>query len=154
MVTIARMYSRKHGKSRSKRPVRKTVPKWVRYKADEVEKLILKLAKEGRTSAQIGTVLRDEYGVPSVRELTGKRVAEIMRSHDLYPKIPEDMFSLMKRAVVIMDHLTRHKHDPFAIRGLEITESKIRKLGKYYISRGILPESWYYDRGQVKLLVK
>lgn len=151
---MARVYSRKHGKSGSKRPTRKSAPKWVKYGADEVEKLILKMAKEGRTSAQIGIVLRDEYGVPNIRELTGKRVAEIMKSNKIYPAIPEDIFSLMKRAVLIMDHLSVHKHDPFAIRGLEITESKIRRLGKYYVRKGDLPADWAYHREKVKLLVK
>ncbi|QQG39957.1 MAG: 30S ribosomal protein S15 [Candidatus Aenigmatarchaeota archaeon] len=151
---MARMHSGKHGKSRSKRPIRKTVPKWVRYKPDEVEKLVLKLAKEGRTSAQIGTLLRDEYGVPHVKEITGKRLVAILAAHDLEPQLPEDLFSLMKRAVHIMEHLVKHKHDPFAIHGLELTESKIRRLGKYYKRKGRLPETWAYDREQARLLVK
>ncbi|MBI4017457.1 MAG: 30S ribosomal protein S15 [Candidatus Aenigmarchaeota archaeon] len=151
---MARIYSRKHGKSGSKRPVRKTSPKWVRYKADETEQLVLKFAKEGRSSADVGSILRDEYGVPNVRELTGKRIAEIMIANGIYPKMPEDLFNLMKRAVAIMTHLAVHKHDPFAMRGLEITESKIRRLGKYYVRKGRLPEGWIYNREQAKLLVK
>lgn len=151
---MARMYSRKHGKSRSRRPVRKTVPKWVRHKPEEVEKLVLKLAREGHSSAAVGSTLRDEYGIPNVREVTGKSVTQIMREHALYPKIPEDLFSMMRRAVRIMEHLAKHRHDPFAIRGLEITESKIRRLGKYYVRRGVLQKDWYYDREQAKLLVK
>ena len=36
---MARMYSRKHGKSGSKKPAKKVNPSWTRYKGKEVELL-------------------------------------------------------------------------------------------------------------------
>ncbi|MCS7134891.1 MAG: 30S ribosomal protein S15, partial [Candidatus Aenigmarchaeota archaeon] len=48
---MARMHARKKGKSGSKRPPMKTVPRWVSYKKAEVEKLVINLAKEGYSSS-------------------------------------------------------------------------------------------------------
>lgn len=151
---MARMYSRKHGKSGSKRPLRKETPKWIRYKKKEVEQLILKLAKEEKSSAEIGLIMRDQYGIPSVKEITGKKIMRILRENDTAQKYPEDLMNLMRKALKVKEHLASHKHDPFAIRGLELTESKIRRLGKYYKKRGMLAEDWKYDPEKLKLLVK
>ena len=64
---MARMHSRAKGKSRSKKPVEKKLPSWVTYKGDEVELIVAKLAKEGKSPSQIGLFLRDSYGIPDAR---------------------------------------------------------------------------------------
>ncbi|MCD6367810.1 MAG: 30S ribosomal protein S15 [Candidatus Aenigmarchaeota archaeon] len=151
---MARMHSRKHGKSGSKKPKREKPPEWIRYKKDEVIALVEKLAKEGKNSAQIGLILRDVYGIPDVKEVTGKKITEIMKEKGVYSKLPEDLLNLMKRALKIRRHLEKHKHDASAIRGLELTESKIRRLGKYYKSRGILPENWKYDPEKLNVMIR
>lgn len=149
---MARMHSRKHGKSRSTRPVRKSAPKWVRYSKQEVEKLIIKLAKEGTASAKIGIILRDQYGIPLVREVVKGGVQSVLKENGIVKAIPEDMISLMKKAVKVRDHLDRNKKDTAAIHGLELLESKIRRLSKYYRRAGDLPKSWKYDPAQAKLM--
>ena len=55
---MARMYSRKKGKAGSKKPF-KSKANWVKYKPKEVELLIAKFAKTGKTGSQIGLILRD-----------------------------------------------------------------------------------------------
>ena len=150
---IARMYSRKKGKSGSHKPLVK-IAKWVEYKPEEVEELVVKYAKQGLSSAQIGLILRDQYGIPSVKVVAKKAVTQILKEHDLYPKIPEELMNLLKKAVQIMSHLEKNKKDYQAKRGLELTESKIRRLAKYYIRKGKLPKDWKYDPEQAKLLVR
>ncbi|RLI97487.1 MAG: 30S ribosomal protein S15, partial [Candidatus Aenigmatarchaeota archaeon] len=54
---MARMYSRDRGKSGSSKPAERKMP-WVKYKKGEIEEIIVKLAKEGRDSSQIGLALR------------------------------------------------------------------------------------------------
>jgi len=54
---MARMYSRKRGKSGSKKPLKKAAP-WVKYKPKEIEEIVVKLDKEGNSSAKIGILLR------------------------------------------------------------------------------------------------
>ena len=150
---MARMHSRKKGKSGSKKPIRKTA-KWVEYKPKEIEDLVYKYANKGIHSAKIGTILRDQYGIPSVKLVTKKTVGEIMKEKNVYPKLPEDMFNLIKKAVNLMEHMDKNKRDYTSYRGLEETQSKIRRLAKYYIKRGMLPKTWKYDPEQAKLLIR
>lgn len=150
---MARMYSRKRGRSGSTRPAdRKT--QWVKHKPKEVEEIILKLAKKGQQSAVIGVILRDQYGIPSVKALTGKTVAQIMKEGEAYPKFPEDMFNMLKKAVELRLHMDKNKKDYTSKRGLELTESKIRRLADYYKKQGLVPQDWRYDPEKAKLLVK
>lgn len=150
---MARMYSRKKGKSGSKKPLQKTA-KWVDYKPEEVEDLVIKYAKQGLQSAKIGSILRDQYGVPSVKVVTKKTIAQILKENDLYSKLPEDLFNLLKRVVELRVHLEKNKKDYQSYRGLELTESKVRRLAKYYIRKGLLPKGWKYDPEQAKLLIR
>jgi len=151
---MARMHARKGGKAGSKKPSTRTTPKWVRYKKDEVERLILKLTNEGNSSANIGLILRDQFGIPSVKTIIGKTISKIMKENKIYPKYPEDLFNLLKQAVNLRGHLEKNKRDYTSKRGLELLESKIRRLGKYYVRTGVLPEDWHYDPEQAKLLVQ
>lgn len=81
-------------------------------------------------------------------------MVKIMRENKLYPELPEDLMSLLKKAVNIREHLGRSKADRLSQRGLENLESKIRRLGKYYSRQGILPKTWRYDFEKAKLIVQ
>jgi small subunit ribosomal protein S15 len=150
---MARMYSRKRGKSGSKKPMAKKAG-WVKYKPDEIEDIIVKLAKKGYSSARIGLVLRDQYGIPSTKMLTNERVSGILKKHKIYPEVPEDLYNLIKRAVDLVAHLEKNKKDYISKRGLELTESKIRRLAKYYKAKNQLPKDWKWDPAKAKLMVK
>lgn len=150
---MARMYSRKKGKSGSTKPMVKKAP-WVTYKQNEVEDIIVKLAKKGYSSARIGLVLRDQYGVPSARLLTKDKISNILKKHKLYPEVPEELYSMIKKAVELRVHMDKNKKDYISKRGLELTESKIRRLAKYYKSRNQLPKNWKWDPEKAKLMVK
>jgi small subunit ribosomal protein S15 len=78
---MARVYSGKKGKHGSKKPPVKAVPKWFKIKKEEVEELVIKLAKERYSSALIGTVLRDQYAIPNVKIARGKSIAKIMKEN-------------------------------------------------------------------------
>lgn len=151
---MARVYSRKKGKHGSKKPPIKMVPRWAKFKKDDVEKLVIQLAKQKRSSSLIGTILRDQHGIPDVKVITNKTVSKIMRENKLYPEMPEDMLNLLKKAVVLRGHLLKHRSDTHSRKGLENLEAKIRRLGKYYSREGILPKGWSYDPEKAKLLVQ
>jgi small subunit ribosomal protein S15 len=151
---MAKKYSGKKGKSGSSKVLGKKQPIWVRYKPKEVELLITKLSKEGSSSSEVGIILRDKYGVPSVKELTGKRITKIMEEKNILPKIPEDMVNLIKRAIALREHLEQNKKDMGAKRGLEITESKIRRLMKYYKNNNKLAQDWKYNPKDAKLYIE
>lgn len=150
---MARIYAHKKGKSGSKRPFRMSSPGWVKLKAKEVEDLVLKLHKEGMTTAKIGIKLRDQYGIPSVKLVTKKSITKILDENKLKSEIPEDLFSLMKRAVKAHKHADVSKRDLHSKRGLQTIEMKIWRLVKYYRKSGRLSKDWKYTPETAKLIV-
>ncbi|RZN48993.1 30S ribosomal protein S15 [archaeon] len=151
---MARMHSRKRGKSSSTHPLRTSAPQWEDYSTEEIENLIVDYAKKGYTPSMIGTVLRDQHGIADVSLTTGKKMQAILRDHDLAPDVPEDLRNLITKAVLLRKHLTDHPKDKHSMRGLKLTESKIRRLGKYYKRNGILEPKWIYDPEKARLLVR
>jgi len=151
---MARMYSGKRGKHGSKKPPVRLYPKWTKMKKEDVEKLIVELAKKGYQSSMIGMILRDQYGIPDVKTFLGKKITQVMKEHGVYPEIPEDLMNLMRKAVNLREHLEKHRKDKHSRRGLENLESKIRRLVKYYIREGVLPKDWTYTPEKAKLLVQ
>ncbi|MFH1592214.1 MAG: 30S ribosomal protein S15 [Candidatus Woesearchaeota archaeon] len=151
---MARMYSRKKGKSGSHKPTKKAKKSWVIHSAKEVEKLVVKLAKTGLTSAQLGLALRDTYGIPDVRTITKKKIDKILKENKLSKKIPEDLLALIKKDITLTKHRETHKKDMTVKRGQQLTLSKINRLSKYYKSTGKLPEDWKYDSSKAKLLLE
>lgn len=153
-MNMARMHARRKGKSGSKKPQTKKAPEWVSVDKAECEALVIQLAKEGKGASAIGRVLRDAHGVPSVRAITGKTVTDILKENKLQPDLPEDMMSLIKRAVLLRKHLDKNKKDLHNKRSLALIEAKIRRLQSYYKKEGVLPQGWFYDAGTAALLVK
>ena len=151
---MERMYKGKKGKHGSKKPAKKTAPSWIRYKSKEVELLIAKFAKEGKSTSQIGLLLRDIYGIPNVSALCGKSISEILKEKKLHPNVPEDLTALFKNYVATRKHLESNKHDEPAKRGLHLTESKIGRLIKYYKRTGRIPETWKFDTERAGFFVE
>jgi small subunit ribosomal protein S15 len=139
-------------------PVRRTPlgpPKWTGLSSKEVEELVVKLARDGTQGARIGVLLRDLHAVPNVKQATGKTISQILAEHQLTPQIPEDMQNLMRRAVNLRTkHLATHRKDHHNARGLQLIESRIRRLALYYKRQGRLPAEWKYEPGQAQLLVE
>ena len=148
------MHSRRKGKAGSNKPIRKVVPAWNRYKAKEVELLIVKLAKEGLKPSQIGMHLRDTYGIPNSSMITQKSVSDIMGEKHLLGAIPEDLLAIIKKAILIKKHMEENKQDMTAKLGLHLAESKINRLVKYYKRSGKLAKDWKYDPEKIKVYVQ
>lgn len=147
------MHSRKKGKSGSTKPVKKGKPAWVRYSAKEVEQLVTKLAKQGKPNAEIGIILRDTYGIPNARLVTKKKLGHITKEAGVEAKVPEDLTNLIIKSIQIVKHLETNKKDMPSKRGLQLTESKILRLSKYYKAKGTIPGDWKYEREKARLLV-
>ncbi len=150
---MARMHSRAKGKSGSKTPIKK-IPTWAPYQGKEVEKLIIKYAKSGKSSSEIGLHLRDSYGINSVKALTGRKIMAVLQENKLSSKLPEDIINLIKKMIAIKFHLEGNKHDQTAKRGLILTESKIRRIVKYYQRSNILPKDWVLDTQRLKMYLE
>jgi len=118
-----------------------------------IEKVIVDLKKEGYSSSRIGLVLRDQYGVPDVKLVMGKRIEQIIRENGLQSEIPEDLRNLMMKALGLRKHLGENRNDLHNKRQLQLTESKVRRLVKYYVSRGRLPSDWSYKPETAEILL-
>ncbi len=143
---MARMYARRRGKSGSKRSLnrRETAPEWLDMTAEEVEKKVVGLYNQGLSTSEIGIELRDGYGMPSVALVTGNKMTAILKEHNIAPEIPEDLQNLMRKALRLRKHIEVNKKDVHNKRGLQLTESKIRRLVKYYRREKVLADDWRY----------
>lgn len=150
---MARMHSRAKGKSKSNKPIKK-VPSWAPYKEKDVEKLVVKFAKSGKGASEIGLILRDSYGVNSIKALTGRTISGILQEKGLLKELPEDLLSLIKKMIEIKRHLEKNKLDQTAKRGLLLTSSKINRLVKYYQSSKRLPADWKLDMERLKIYLE
>ena len=148
------MHSRRKGKSGSKRPPRPTLPDWCNRSPEEVEDIIIRLSKEGKSKSMIGMILRDSYGVPFTRLVTGKTISEILKERELLPELPDDILNLIKKAVNLRKHLEENPKDLSSKRGLTLVESKVRRLAKYYKRKGVLDPSWKYSYKDAAMLIR
>jgi small subunit ribosomal protein S15 len=147
------MHARRKGRSGSTQHIsRKEHPSWSSLKPREIESRIIELAKGGKSSSEIGLILRDQYAVPNVKLATGKKITRILEENKLSSEIPEDLKNLISRALTIRDHMATHRKDVGNKRNLQLTESKIRRLAKYYIGTKKLPEGWKYNPKQARLM--
>ncbi len=150
---MAKMHSRKKGRSGSKKPTERSPKPWISYSSEEIKQLVLKFAKAGKTPSQIGIILKDSYGIPDVRDITKKAILPILKENNVQSQMPEDMTALVKKEIRLMKHIENNKQDKSSKRGLLLTESKIKRLTKYYKRKGVLPADWKYNREQAKMVV-
>ena len=150
---MARMHARKKGKASSTRPYRNQAPEWLSHDKKFVSKKIEELRRQGQSTAMIGVILRDQYGVPNVKEALGTKMATLVDELNLSPKYPEDLVNLVKQASNLRRHLEDNRKDLHSKRGLQLIESKIRRLVKYYKKKGIFAPDWKYDPQTAGLLL-
>ena len=150
---MARMHARRRGKSSSVRPYRKQAPTWSNTDSKAITKVILDLRKEGASSSRIGLVLRDRYGVPDVKLALGKRIGDVLKENKVASEIPEDLRDLMVKALGLRKHLSENKKDLHNKRQLQLMESKIRRLVRYYIKSRKLPQDFVYKPETTEILL-
>lgn len=139
------MPKQEKGKAHSTRPVSKRPPNWCKYQPEEIEALVVKLAKEGQSPSNIGTILRDQHSIPLVKPITGKTVTAILKEAQLAPSMPEDLGNLLKKADSLGAHYEKNRKDVNNKRALQMIEAKIHKLSRYYKREGVLPKNWKYQ---------
>ncbi len=141
---MARMHIRRKGKSHSKRPVVMAKPEWVTLSREEIAELVIKLAKEGRRPSEIGMILRDQYGIPTFKQVMGVKLTKFLEEQGIKYDLPEDLANLIDKARRLKEHLKYHKKDYRNKHSLELIEAKIHHLSKYYKRIGKLPKNWKY----------
>jgi small subunit ribosomal protein S15 len=151
---MARLHSKKKGKSGTKRPKSTDKPSWVTMSKDDLQELIIKNAREGLSTAKIGLLLRDQHGIANVRTILGMSIGAFLTKENVSPEYPDDLLNLIKKAVRMSAHLKGTKNDTHNNVKLGHVESKINRLVKYYSGKGKIPQGWKYERDKAALLVK
>lgn len=123
----------------------KLKPKWVQTPPEEIKRIVVSLAREGHPKSSIGVMLRDRHGVPSVKTATGMSIAQILREAGEDPMDAEDLKLLIKKGEAMKRHIDRYKSDHLNVHNLQLVESKIRRIAKYYKRKGVLPADWRYE---------
>lgn len=150
---MGRMHSAGKGISKSARPYKRTPPSWVTFPAHTVEEKIVALARKGATPSNIGVILRDSEGIPLVKSITGSKIMRILKKHGVAPDLPEDLYSLIKKAVTIRKHLERNRKDKDSKFRLILVESRIHRLARYYrTTRKVAPNFKYEAKTAASLV--
>ena len=149
---MARLHTRKHGRSKSRKPVQ-SEPKGGADK-QKVEDEIVSYARQGMKGTLIGQKLRDEGKAGYLKSVLGKRLNVFMGEKGFKGNLPTDLLDLMRKAVNMRKHLSSNHKDVYNSTRLQRVESKIWRLGKYYRQSGRLPANWTYDPEQAALIIK
>ena len=150
---MGRMYSAGKGIARRCLPYRKAPPSWVQISSGDLCDQIVKLAKKGASPSQIGVTLRDSYGIPQVKGVTGSKILRILKTRGLAPQVPEDLYHLIKKAIAVRKHLEKMRKDKDAKFRLICIESRIHRLARYYRNVKSLPATWRYNSKKADTLI-
>jgi small subunit ribosomal protein S13e len=151
---MGRMHCPGKGKSRSSLPYNRNAPSWVKMKQDDIEKDIQKFAKKGLTPSKIGITLRDQSGVPRVKFIGGETINRILKKQGLAQSLPESLYYLIKKAVVLRKHHEKNRKDKDAKFRLILSESRIHRTARYHKAAKHLPPNWRYESGSAAALVQ
>ena len=103
-------------------------PLWLKMKEEELKKIIKELAKKYQP-AQIGLILRDQYGIPTTR-LYGKKLAQYLKELNLPAN--KELENIKKKLERIKEHLKTNITDKKAKHKLQKAQSKVSKARKYF----------------------
>ena len=141
---MGRLHTHNHGKSHSTRPITLKKPSWISQTPKEIEEMITKYGKEGLTPSQIGIKLRDQHAIPLARPIINKGITQVLDENNLKSELPEDLASIVNKAVGLQKHLKNNKSDRRNVRSLELIEAKVHRLAVYYKKIGRIPKNWKY----------
>jgi len=102
-------------------------PVWLKMSEEELRKLVLKLAEKYQP-AQIGLILRDQYGVPTTK-VFGKKLSAYLREAG-----KNEFFELKnveKKVEAIKEHMKNNGQDKKAKHKLQKSMSKLNAMRKY-----------------------
>ncbi len=143
---MARMHTRKRGKSGSRRISMAERPSWIQLSDDEIKEEVVKLKKDGMSTSMIGIKLRDQYTVPGVRPVLHEKMTKVLEENGVKDEVPEDLQFLIKRYKNVSKHLLLNKKDISNERGKELIMAKILRLVRYYKRTGRLSNDWSLNR--------
>ena len=89
-----------------------------------------------------------------MKTLCKKNISDMLKEKNLAPELPDDLMAMIRKSVDVRKHMENNLKDQTAKRGLLITESKIKKLAKYYKRIGKISSEWKYDPARAGFYTK
>ncbi|CAG8780544.1 9598_t:CDS:10, partial [Dentiscutata erythropus] len=96
----------------------------MRTTSQDICEQILKLAKKSLTPSELCIHLWNLYNFKPVKDITMNKILRILKSHGLAPKISEDLYHLIKKAIAVRKHLEYNHHDRDAKFRLMLIKSR------------------------------
>ena len=125
-------------------PYKRRAPSWIKLKPEDLKEQIGKLAEKSMTPSFVDVTLRDGFGVPQVKLITGIKILRILKKEGLAPSIPEVLYFLVKKAKSMRKHLDENRKDRDSKFRLILVESCIHRLARYCRRVKFLPANWKY----------
>lgn len=99
-----------------------------RAKTEDVEAIVIDLAKKGNSPSKIGIILKEKYGIYNIKAL-GKKISKILKENKI---AYEDDFSFVdKKIKKIQTHYEKNHQDKRAEREIVKYISLRKKLENY-----------------------
>ena len=108
-------------------------PAWLKMSEKDLKRVIAELAKKYEQPAQIGLVLRDQYGVPSTK-VFGKKLAEYLEEVGVKAKGVEYR-NAQKKVEMIKKHLEKNVTDRRTKHKLQKAQSRVNVLKRYFAKK-------------------
>jgi small subunit ribosomal protein S15 len=77
-----------------------------------------------------------------------------LKENKIINPLPEDLTSLIRRALKVRKHLEENQKDLEGTKGLHRIESKIYRLIKYYKKSGVLESDFKYKPDKVAIMIR
>jgi len=107
-----------------------TKPAWLKIKENELKKIIAGLSSY--QPAQIGLILRDQYGIPTAK-LYGKKLKNYLE--ELGIKSSCELENAEKKFEKIKTHLKKNITDKKAKHRLQRAQSRLNRTKKYFVKK-------------------
>jgi len=107
--------------------VRNKKPVWLKLTEDELKKIILDLSEKYQP-AQIGLILRDQYGVPTTK-VFGKKLSSYLKESGKNENF--ELKNVEKKVEKIKEHMKNNITDKRAKHKFQKSNSKLNAIRKY-----------------------
>ena len=99
-------------------------PVWLKMSESELKKIIVELAKNNPPS-KIGIILRDQYGIPTVK-VFNKKLGQILKEKGI--EYNEELINAEKKVQRIKEHLKKHITDRKSKHKLQKAQTRLNVL--------------------------
>lgn len=106
----------------------KKKPLWLKMTEADLKKVIAELAEKNEP-AKVGTILRDQYGVPTTK-IYGKKLSVYLEELGLESNT--ELKNAEKKVEKIKEHLKNNVTDRKSKHKLQKAQSKLNKAKKYF----------------------